>query len=83
MEDERLLLADPDRGRGRGRRVEALGVDVVRIHARGGPSRRGASRMHRPSGFDVGNERSPATTGRRSTARSTVTRAAGMKVMLT
>ena len=49
----------------------------------GSTSRRGATRMHRPRGFDAGQPPlAPLQLGRRSTGAIDLTRAAGMRVML-
>ena len=82
MEDERLLLSDPTEAAGAVDAWAAAGVDVVRIHARWIDVSPGRNRMHRPSGFDVGNQRSHRYDWTTLDRAVDLTRAAGMKVML-
>jgi hypothetical protein len=82
MEDERLLLSDPTEASGAVSAWAAAGVDVVRIHARWIDVSPGPNRMHRPAGFDVGNERSHRYKWTTLDNAIDLTRAAGMKVML-
>jgi hypothetical protein len=82
MEDERLLLSDPTEAAGAVDAWAAAGVDVVRIHARWIDVSPGANRMHRPRGFDVANERSHRYRWATLDQAIALTRAAGMRVML-
>jgi hypothetical protein len=82
MEDERLLLSDPTAASDAVSAWAAAGVDVVRIHARWIDVSPGPNRMHRPAGFDVGNQRSHRYDWRVLDQAVDLTRAAGMKVML-
>jgi hypothetical protein len=82
MEDERLLLSDPTEAAGAVDAWAAAGVDVVRIHARWIDVSPGPNRMHRPRGFDVANQRSHRYDWATLDQAIDVTRAAGMKVML-
>ena len=82
MEDERLLLSDSTQAQGAIAGMAAAGVDVVRIHARWIDVSPGRNAMHRPRGFDPGNERSRRYDWQTLDQAVDLTRAAGMRVML-
>jgi hypothetical protein len=82
MEDERLLLSDPAQAQGAIAGMAAAGVDIVRIHARWIDVSPGKGARHRPRGFDPGNERSRRYDWHTLDQAVDLTRAAGMRVML-
>jgi hypothetical protein len=82
MEDERLLLSEPVQAEGAIAGMAAAGVDVVRIHARWIDVSPGRNAMRRPSGFDPGNHRSRRYHWHTLDRAIDLTRAAGMRVML-
>jgi hypothetical protein len=82
MEDERLLLSAPTEAEGAISAWAASGVDVVRIHARWIDLAAGRNRMHRPRGFDLTNHRSRRYRWATLDRAIDLTRAYGMKVML-
>jgi hypothetical protein len=82
MEDERLLLSEPVQAEGAVAGMAAAGVDVVRIHARWIDVSPGRGAMHRPRGFDPGNHRSHRYHWETLDRAIDLTRAAGMRVML-
>jgi hypothetical protein len=82
MEDERLLLSATTEAEGAINAWAAAGVDVVRIHARWIDVSPGPNRMHRPAGFGVANHRSRRYDWATLDRAIDLTRAAGMKVML-
>jgi hypothetical protein len=82
MEDERLLLSEPVQAQGAIAGMAAAGVDIVRIHARWLDVSPGRGAMHRPSGFDPANHRSRRYHWQTLDQAVDLTRAAGMRVML-
>jgi hypothetical protein len=82
MEDERLLLSEPAQAEGAIAGMAAAGVDVVRIHARWIDVSPGRGALRRPSGFDLGNHRSRRYRWSTLDQAIDLTRAAGMRVML-
>ena len=82
VEDERLLLSEPFFAEGTIASMAAAGVDVVRIHARWyeiAPRRRS---LRRPARFDPSNHRSRKYKWETLDRAISLTRAAGMGVML-
>ena len=82
MEDERLLLSEPVQAESAVAGMAAAGVDVVRIHARWIDVSPGRGAKHRPRGFDPGNHRSRRYHWETLDRAIDLTRAAGMRVML-
>jgi hypothetical protein len=82
MEDERLLLSEPVQAQSAIAAMAAAGVDVVRIHARWIDVSPGRGAMRRPRGFDPGNQRSRRYRWETLDRAIDLTRAAGMRVML-
>ena len=82
MEDERLLLSEPVQAPGAIAGMAAAGVDIVRIHARWIDVSPRRNAMHRPSGFDPANHRSHRYDWETLDQAVNLTRAAGMRVML-
>jgi hypothetical protein len=83
IEDERLLLAEPHRGPEAVRDWAALGVDVVRIHARWWAIAPGEDSPRRPRRFDAADHKSRRYDwGSLDHAVDLVT-SRGMRVMLT
>jgi len=82
MEDERLLLSEPVHAQAAITAMAAAGVDVVRIHARWIDVSPRRNARHRPAGFDLGNHRSRRYDWETLDRAVDLTRAAGMRVML-
>jgi hypothetical protein len=82
MEDERLLLSEPGQAQNAVADMAAAGVEVVRIHARWIDVSPARGAQHRPRGFDVGNQRSRRYRWQTLDRAVDLTRAAGMRVML-
>ena len=82
MEDERLLLSEPGQAQNAIAAMAAAGVDVVRIHARWIDVSPRRNAMHRPRGFDLANHRSRRYHWHTLDQAIDLTRAAGMRVML-
>ena len=82
MEDERLLLSQPGQAQNAVADMAAAGVEVVRIHARWIDVSPGRGARRRPRGFDVGNPRSRRYRWQTLDRAIDLTRAAGMRVML-
>jgi hypothetical protein len=83
MEDERLLLSDPSKAAAAVQDWAALGVDVVRIHARWSAIAPGRDRLTKPSGFDAADPNDPAYDWAVLDNAIGLVRGADMKVMLT
>ena len=82
MEDERLLLSEPVQAEGAIAGMAAAGVDIVRIHARWIEVSPARNSRRRPRGFDVANHRARRYHWHTLDRAIDLTRAAGMKVML-
>jgi hypothetical protein len=82
MEDERLLLSEPGHAETAIAGMAAAGVDIVRIHARWIEVSPGRAKRRRPAGFDPGNHRSRRYHWETLDRAIDLTRAAGMRVML-
>ena len=82
IEDERLLLSEPVHAETAIAGMAAAGVDVVRIHARWIEVSPGRGERRRPAGFDVGDHRSRRYGWETLDRAIDLTRAAGMRVML-
>jgi hypothetical protein len=83
LEDERLLLGDPSGAADAVAAWKALGVDVVRLHARWGAIAPGRARPVKPAGFDAADPDDPAYDWAVLDQAVGLVRAADMKVMLT
>ena len=82
MEDERLLLSEPVHAETAIAGMAAAGVDVVRIHARWIDVSPGRDSRRRPRGFDLADHRSRRYDWQTLDRAVDLTRAAGMRVML-
>ena len=82
MEDERLLLSEPVHAETAIAGMAAAGVDVVRIHARWIEVSPGRDARRRPRGFDLADHRARRYDWQTLDRAVDLTRAAGMRVML-
>ncbi|CAA9520328.1 MAG: GH39 [uncultured Solirubrobacteraceae bacterium] len=83
IEDERLVLSEPNRTAATVAAWKAIGVDTVRIHAQWFRVSPGVTSKRRPPGFDPANHRSRGYDWAILDQGIGLVRGAGMRVMLT
>ena len=83
IEDERLLLSEPNEAPAAVAEWAAAGFDVVRIHARWNAVSPGAEKDRRPAGFSIGDPDDPGYDWATLDSAVNLVRAAGIRVMLT